>query len=54
MKEKYLQQIIDTYVKKDIRDLADIKDIDKFNKLIETLRLAERAAAQYCGTLRHN
>lgn len=37
MKEKYLQQIIDTYVKKDIRDLADIKDIDKFNKLIETL-----------------
>src|SRR3989344_5724299 len=36
-KEKYLQQIIDTYVKKDIRDLADIKDIDKFNKLLETL-----------------
>lgn len=36
-KEKYLQQIIDTYVKKDIRDLADIKDIGKFNKLLETL-----------------
>ncbi|MBI5683209.1 MAG: ATP-binding protein [Deltaproteobacteria bacterium] len=36
-KEKYLQQIIDTYVKKDIRDLADIKDIDKFNKLLEAL-----------------
>ena len=36
-KEKYLQQIIDTYVKKDIRDLADIKDVDKFNKLLETL-----------------
>lgn len=36
-KEKYLQQIIDTYVKKDIRDLASIKDIDKFNKLLETL-----------------
>lgn len=36
-KEKYLQQIIDTYVKKDIRDLADVKDIDKFNKLLETL-----------------
>ncbi|GBE40233.1 hypothetical protein BMS3Bbin09_00107 [bacterium BMS3Bbin09] len=36
-KEKYLQQIIDTYVKKDIRDLANVKDIDKFNKLIETL-----------------
>lgn len=36
-KEKYIQQIIDTYVKKDIRDLADIKDIDKFNKLLEAL-----------------
>lgn len=36
-KEKYLQQIIDTYIKKDIRDLADIKDIDKFNKLLEAL-----------------
>jgi hypothetical protein len=36
-KEKYLQQIIDTYVKKDIRDLASVKDVDKFNKLIETL-----------------
>lgn len=36
-KEKYLQQIIDTYIKKDIRDLADIKDINKFNKLLEIL-----------------
>lgn len=36
-KEKYLQQIIDTYIKKDIRDLADIKNIDKFNKLLEAL-----------------
>ncbi|MDP1845381.1 MAG: ATP-binding protein [Candidatus Moranbacteria bacterium] len=36
-KEKYLQQIIDTYIRKDIRDLADIKDIDKFNKLLEVL-----------------
>lgn len=36
-KEKYLQQIIDTYVKKDIRDLAGVKDIDKFNKLLEAL-----------------
>jgi uncharacterized protein len=34
-KEKYLQQIIDTYIKKDIRDLANVKDIDKFNKLLE-------------------
>jgi len=37
MKEKYLQQIIDTYVKKDIRDLASVKDIEKFNKLLEVL-----------------
>ncbi|MFZ3137894.1 MAG: ATP-binding protein [Thermodesulfovibrionales bacterium] len=37
MKEKYLQQIIDTYVKKDIRDLARVKDIEKFNKLLEAL-----------------
>lgn len=36
-KERYLQQIIDTYIKKDIRDLADITDIDKFNKLLEIL-----------------
>ncbi len=36
-KEKYLQQIIDTYVKKDIRDLAGVMDIDKFNKLLEAL-----------------
>jgi len=36
-KEKYIQQIIDTYVKKDIRDLADIKEIGKFNKLLEIL-----------------
>lgn len=37
IKEKYLQQIIDTYIKKDIRDLADIKDIHKFNRLVEAL-----------------
>lgn len=36
-KERYLQQIIDTYIRKDIRDLADIKDIEKFNKLLEVL-----------------
>lgn len=36
-KERYLQQIIDTYIRKDIRDLADIRDIDSFNKLVETL-----------------
>lgn len=36
-KEYYLQQIIDTYIRKDIRDLANIRDILKFNKLLETL-----------------
>lgn len=36
-KEKYLQQIIDTYIRKDIRDLAHIKDVGKFNKLLEVL-----------------
>lgn len=36
-KEKYLQQIIDTYVRKDIRDLAGVKDIDKYNRLLEVL-----------------
>jgi len=37
IKEKYLQQIIDTYIRKDIRDLADIKDVTKFNRLLEVL-----------------
>lgn len=37
MKEKYLQQIIDTYIRKDIRDLAEIKEINKFNRLLEIL-----------------
>ena len=37
IKERYLQQIIDTYIRKDIRDLADIKDVNKFNQLIEIL-----------------
>lgn len=37
IKEKYLQQIIDTYIKKDIGDLAKIKEIEKFNKLTEVL-----------------
>lgn len=36
-KETYLQQIIDTYVKKDIRDLAKIRNITKFNKLVHIL-----------------
>lgn len=37
IKEAYLNQIINTYIKKDVRDLALIKDIGKFNKLIEVL-----------------
>ena len=37
VKEKYLQQIIDTYIRKDIRDLASIKNVDKFNRLLEVL-----------------
>jgi predicted AAA+ superfamily ATPase len=36
-KEKYLQQILDTYVRRDIRDLANIRDIQKFNLLLKAL-----------------
>jgi len=36
-KEKYLQQIIDTYIRKDIRDLAEIRDVIRFNRLLEVL-----------------
>lgn len=36
-KEKYLQQIVDTYVKKDVRDLANVKDTQKFNNLLKLL-----------------
>lgn len=43
-KETYLQQVVDTYIRKDIRDLAHIKDVGKFNKLLDIL------AAQ-CGQL---
>lgn len=37
MKEKYLRQLIDTYIKKDVRDLANVKDTTKFNKLLRVL-----------------
>ncbi len=37
VKEKRLQQIIDTYIKKDIKELANIDNIESFNKLIEIL-----------------
>lgn len=36
-KEIYLQQIIDTYIRKDISDLANIKDTKKFNNLLKVL-----------------
>ena len=37
LKEQLLKQIINTYLKKDIRDLAKIGDINKFNKLLKIL-----------------
>ena len=37
IKEQLLKQIIDTYLRKDIRDLAKISDINKFNKLLRIL-----------------
>jgi len=37
LKEKYLAQIIDTYVRKDVRDLAGIRNPEKFNRLLEVL-----------------
>jgi predicted AAA+ superfamily ATPase len=36
-KKTYLSQIISTYVKKDIRDLGNIRNISAFNKLLELL-----------------
>ena len=44
MREKLINQIIHTYIRKDIRDLAEIRSVDKFNKLLQTL------AAQ-CGRI---
>ena len=37
IKEKRLQQIIDTYIKKDVRELANIDDWEAFNRLLEIL-----------------
>lgn len=45
-KERYLQQIVDTYIRKDIRDLAEIRDVRKFNRLVEIL-------ASQSGSLLH-
>lgn len=36
-KETYLQQIIDTYINNDIRDIGNIRHVDKFNKLVRIL-----------------
>ena len=38
-KEIYLQQIIDTYIKKDIKDIANIRNILKFNNFLRLLSL---------------
>ncbi len=36
-KKRYLQQVIDTYIRKDIRDLAKVEDINKFNNMLKVL-----------------
>ncbi len=36
-KEKYILQIIDTYIRKDIMDISTIKNITKFNNLLKVL-----------------
>jgi uncharacterized protein len=36
-KSAYLSQLINTYVKRDIRDAGNIRNIDSFNKLLELL-----------------
>lgn len=37
LKEKRLQQIIDTYIRKDIKELANIENVESFNNLLEIL-----------------
>ncbi len=36
-KKVYLSQIINTYIRKDIRDIGNIRDLSAFNKLLEIL-----------------
>ena len=36
-KQVYLSQIINTYIRKDIRDIGNIRNISSFNKLVEVL-----------------
>ena len=57
-KEKYLGQIVNTYLKRDIHDLAEIKQVQKFNRMLKLL--AERSGnllniaeiSQTCGLAR--
>ena len=36
-KRGYLLQLIDTYIRKDVRDLAKVEDINKFNNMLKVL-----------------
>lgn len=36
-KRQYLLQVIDTYIRKDVRDLAHVEDISKFNSMLRVL-----------------
>ena len=36
-KKSYLLQVIDTYIRKDIRDLAKVEDVRKFNNMLKVL-----------------
>jgi len=36
-KKSYLLQVIDTYIRKDIRDLAKVEDVHKFNNMLKVL-----------------
>ena len=47
-KEKKIKQIINTYIKADIRDLGGIRDINKFNNFLRIL------SSQCCGVLNNS
>lgn len=36
-KKSYLLQVIDTYIRKDVRDLANVEDTKKFNNMLQVL-----------------
>lgn len=48
LKEKRLQQIIDTYLRIDVRELANIENIEKFNGLIELLASSSGQMLNVC------